>query len=263
MYEGYDHMGPRASVFMAEIRAITTVAHTLMQRKGQNILIRSDSQAAIKAISSTTIDSKTADECRRLLNRLGASNKVTIAWVKAHAKHAGNELADHLAKLGAEQVIGPARFKYYEANASFSYYLLAKSNQMWQSRWDSQPTHKYIQSKFFINNIQENKNKFNFILKHSNRITVGKLIQFLTGHCNLNYHLNHSNNFIETKCRKCGLGPETPVHLMRSCEALNQARRDIFDGHDILQDGFVWYLPQIIRFLQQETDLWELMDLLK
>jgi ribonuclease HI len=263
MYEGYDHMGPRASVFMAEIRAITTVAHTLMQQKGQDILIRSDSQAAIKAISSTTIDSKTVDECRRLLNRLGASNKVTIAWVKAHAKHAGNELADHLAKLGAEQVIGPARFKYYEANASFSYYLLAKSNQMWQSRWDSQPTHKYIQSKFFINNIQENKNKFNFILKHSNRITVGKLIQFLTGHCNLNYHLNHSNNFIETKCRKCGLGPETPVHLLRSCEALNQARRDIFDGHDILPEGFVWNIPQIIRFLQQETDLWELLDQLK
>jgi hypothetical protein len=54
MHEGYDHMGPRASVFMAKIRAITTVAHTLMQRKGQNILIRSDSQVAIKAISITT-----------------------------------------------------------------------------------------------------------------------------------------------------------------------------------------------------------------
>jgi hypothetical protein len=56
---------------------------------------------------------------------------------------------------------------------------------------------------------------------------------------------------------------ETPVHLLRSCEALNQARRDIFDGHDILPEGFVWYLPQIIRFLQQETDFWELMDQLK
>jgi ribonuclease HI len=134
-------MGPRASVFMAEIRAITTVAHTLMQRKGQNILIRSDSQAAIKAISITTIDSKTVDDCRRLLNRLGASNKVTIAWVKAHAQHVGNELADHLAKLGAEQVIRPARFKYYEANASFSCSLLAKSNQLWQARWDAQPKH--------------------------------------------------------------------------------------------------------------------------
>jgi hypothetical protein len=46
-----------------------------------------------------------------------------------HAQHAGNEMADHLAKLGADQVIGPARFKYYEATASFSYSLLAKSNQ--------------------------------------------------------------------------------------------------------------------------------------
>jgi hypothetical protein len=40
------------------------------------------------------------------------------------------------------------------------------------------------------------------------------------------------------------------VHLLRSCEALNQAWRDIFDGHDILQDGFVWSVSQIIRFLQ-------------
>jgi ribonuclease HI len=32
-----------------------------------------------------------------------------FGWVKAHAQHAGNEQADHLAKLGANQVIGPAR----------------------------------------------------------------------------------------------------------------------------------------------------------
>jgi hypothetical protein len=101
-----------------------------------------------------------------------------------------------MAKLGANQVIGPARFKYYEAIASFSYSLLAKSNQLWQTRWDAQPQHKYILSKNVIKNIQENKNKFNFILKHSNRVNVGKLIQFTTGHCNLNYHLNHSNPFI-------------------------------------------------------------------
>jgi ribonuclease HI len=203
IYEGLDHMGPRASVFMAEIRAITTVAHTLMQLKNQKKLIRSDSQAAIKAISNTTIGSKTVDECRRLLNRLGAHNKVSITWIKAHAQHAGNEQADHLAKLGANQTIGPARFKYFEAIASFSHSLLVKSNQMWQQRWDSQPQHKYIQSKFFIQSIQANKNKFNFILKNSNRVVVGKLIQFITGHCNLNYHLNHSNNFIDPVCRKC------------------------------------------------------------
>jgi hypothetical protein len=48
--EGFDYMGPKATVFMAEIRAITTVAHTLMQRKKQKIVIRCDSQAAIKVV---------------------------------------------------------------------------------------------------------------------------------------------------------------------------------------------------------------------
>jgi ribonuclease HI len=48
-----------------------------------------------------------------------AHNKVSIAWVKAHAQHAGNEQTDQLAKLGANQTIGPARFKYFEAIASF------------------------------------------------------------------------------------------------------------------------------------------------
>jgi hypothetical protein len=67
------------------------------------------------------------------------------------------------------QVIGPPRCKYYEAIASFSYSLLAQSNQLWQTRWDAQPQHKYIQSKFFIKNIQENKNKFNFILKQQGK----------------------------------------------------------------------------------------------
>jgi hypothetical protein len=80
-----------------------------------------------------------------------------------------------------------------------------------------------------------------------------------TGHCNLQYHA-------KKKKLNNSLGPSHQRGLCHCCQqtrALNQARRDIFDGHDILQDGFVWYLPQIIWFLQQETDLWELMDQLK
>jgi ribonuclease HI len=65
-------MGLKATVFMAEIRAITTVAHTLMQRKNQKIVIRCDSQAAIQAINNININSKTVLECRKLLNQLGA-----------------------------------------------------------------------------------------------------------------------------------------------------------------------------------------------
>jgi ribonuclease HI len=108
-----------------------------MQRKHQNIVIRCDSQAAINAIISTNISSKTVAKCRRLLNKLGSNNKVSISWSKAHAAHAGNELADRLAKMGANQTIGPARFKYYEATASFSQSLIERSNRKWQLRWDA------------------------------------------------------------------------------------------------------------------------------
>jgi ribonuclease HI len=129
IYEGFDFMGPKATVFMAEIKAITTVAHTLMQRKKQKIIIRYNSQAAIKAINNIKINSKTVLECRKLLNQLGARNSLKICWIKAHALHAGNEMADRLAKMGANQTIGPARFKYYEATASTNQSLIARCNQ--------------------------------------------------------------------------------------------------------------------------------------
>jgi ribonuclease HI len=149
IYEGHNHMSSRATVFMTEIRAITTVAHTLMQRKNQKIIIRCDSQAAILAIKNINISSKTVLECRKLLNQLGARNSLKICWIKAHAAHPGNEMADRLAKMGANQTIGPARFKYYEAVASFNQSLIARSNQKWQERWDEDPS-KYMQSKGLI-----------------------------------------------------------------------------------------------------------------
>jgi ribonuclease HI len=74
---------------------------------------------------NTNINSKTVLECRKLLNQLGARNSLKICWIKAHASHAGNEMADRLAKMGANQTIGPARFKYYEASVSTNQSLIA------------------------------------------------------------------------------------------------------------------------------------------
>jgi hypothetical protein len=133
---------------------------------------------------------------------------------------------------------------------------------MWQQRWDLQPPDKYIHSKVFIQSIQETKNKFNYILRNKNRVCVGKYAQFITGHGYFNYQLNKSNPFIEPNCRKCQNGPETPVHLIVSCEAYTNHRRDAFDGIDVLNPGFGWNIVRIQRFLI-ESDLWTLMDYLE
>jgi hypothetical protein len=246
-------------VFLAEVRAIATVTQVLMQQKKQTILIRCDSQAAIQAIQATNIGSKTVAECRELLNKLGSKYNVTLSWIKAHASHAGNELADRLAKAGANQVIGPGRFKYYEAAASLSQNLTTKSNQQWQQKWDFNPN-KCKQSKFFIQSIKQNITKFNYILKHSNRTIVGRLIQFITGHCNLMYHASKINNFLDPSCRRCQSANETPIHLIRSCPTLTQTRREFFDCQEALCDGFDWNFSQLLKFMQMDSNTWEQMD---
>jgi ribonuclease HI len=107
IYEGYDHMGPRATVFLAEVRAISTVAHTLMQHKNQNIIIRCDSQAAILAINNTNISSKTVlDNCLTdwgpKINSKSAGSKPTLrmramSWLIVLQRWARTKRLDPLA----------------------------------------------------------------------------------------------------------------------------------------------------------------------
>ena len=56
-----------------------------------------DSQAALKALNSSTIKSKVDLNCRRSLENAGLSIK--LCWVVGHS---GNETADELARLRSE-----------------------------------------------------------------------------------------------------------------------------------------------------------------
>jgi ribonuclease HI len=96
-------MGPAATVFQAEIKAITMACKTLYQRNNMDITIRTDSQAAITAIRAINITSNTVLDCKQWLNKLGGKNRVTLAWIQAHAGHPGNDQADALAKAGTAQ----------------------------------------------------------------------------------------------------------------------------------------------------------------
>jgi hypothetical protein len=58
IYEGFDYMGPKATVFMAEIRAITTVAHSLMQRKNQKLSSAATAKQRSKPLITLTLTVK-------------------------------------------------------------------------------------------------------------------------------------------------------------------------------------------------------------
>ena len=106
-------MGKYASIFQAEINAIGRCAEVSIQRNYRNkhIVINSDSQAAIKALNSPIITSRLVWECLGHLNELGRTNRVLLRWVPSHSGIEGNEMADQLAKEGAETpFVGPEPF---------------------------------------------------------------------------------------------------------------------------------------------------------
>jgi len=99
-----ESLGRNTSIFQAEFCAIGRCAEYNLQRNyhGKDIAILFDSQAAIKALSKAKITSKLVNEVRTALDKLGAVNKLTIRWVPGHNNIPGNELADNLARKGAE-----------------------------------------------------------------------------------------------------------------------------------------------------------------
>ncbi|KAJ8909279.1 hypothetical protein NQ315_003485 [Exocentrus adspersus] len=94
--------GSYTTVFQAEVFAILMVA----QREDvkncieERIFICSDSQAALRAISSPRTRSVLVQECGDALS-LARQKEVGLVWVRGHLGIPGNERADQLACLGS------------------------------------------------------------------------------------------------------------------------------------------------------------------
>jgi ribonuclease HI len=257
IYDGHGNMGPAATVFQAEIKAITMACKTLYQRKNMDITIRTDSQAAITAIRAINITSNTVLDCKNWLNKLGGKNRVTLAWIKAHAGHPGNDQADAQAKAGTTQDPGPGPWPNEPASYS-NRNLLEKNMEQWQQKWVAKPD-KYKHSKKFIQNVSQNVTKLNKLLKNNtDRQLVGILVQCITGHCGLRYQEKKSNPLIDSVCRYCRKDVETPIHLIKNCEALTLKRLEIFRA-ETLPDDFDWSPDQVMDFIKS-TGVWTMME---
>ena len=70
-----------------------------------------------------------------------------------------------------------------------------------------------------------------------NRKSLGQLVGFITGHCNVRYHRNNINPELEDQsCRLRGEGIETSWHLIACCPSLIEIRTWLWQRYEIKPD---------------------------
>ncbi|KAJ8925317.1 hypothetical protein NQ315_009147 [Exocentrus adspersus] len=91
------------SAMRAEVFAILMVARRedVKNCTEERIFICSDSQAALRAISSPRTRSMLVQECGDALESLARQEEVELVWVPGHMGIPRNERADQLARLGS------------------------------------------------------------------------------------------------------------------------------------------------------------------
>ena len=82
-----------------------------------------------------------------------------------------------------------------------------------------------LQTKIFFPEVNDKLSKN---LGKIKRDELGKMVSFITGHCNMNRHLNLIDASYDLNCRFSGEAEETPEHVMKSCPSLVSGRLEIF-----------------------------------
>jgi ribonuclease HI len=208
-------LGKFATVCQSEIYAILQCAFEDIRTayKHKRILIFSDSQAALKVLSSPKVTSGLVAECLDALSALASLNTVTLVWVPGHYGISGNEEADKLARqasamplLGLEPTLGIPKCSAREAIKNWTEY-------QHYIAWKDLPGHRH--GKLFIS--RTSKRRTEDLLKLSGH-RLKMAVAIFTGHASVRNHLHIMGLFDgDPTCRFCRMETETVQHIICCC----------------------------------------------
>ena len=120
------------------------------------------------------------------------------------------------------------------------------SQTKWCKAWKSHEQARQIKIWFPKPNSKKSQQLFNM-----SRKTLGKLVQFLTGHYKLKRHKNLQDGIHDPySCRLCLEEEESSFHVIAECQATQSLRTKIFDLPTHPPDRRV---SQVARFLKESS----------
>jgi RNase H len=166
-------------------------------------------------------------ECKQRLNELGRRNKVTLVWIPGHEGIPGNENADKLARLGAEnRFIGPE--PRFGISMTTRKHLVKKWLRNEHSRtWLSYNGARH--TKIFCGTPSK---KISDALLNLSRTNIKRVIEVVTNHCSLNEYLFKIGCTVSPKCL-CRHDVESGSHIIAECPRYRTFRWKIFDKPEL------------------------------
>jgi hypothetical protein len=201
------------TITQTEIIAIKECALECLRHglKGTEVIILSDSLSALRAIDSFQIFTKIVDECVKTLNKLGATNRVTIAWVPSHSGVEGNETADRIARKHCNDInVCPTlACNIDKIPKIIEEGCLKRAKGKWLDK-----KKEYAHANIFIKGYDEvltNK------LVRGSRAKLRTLTCLYSGHGPTNSFLKTFGKVQSDNCRFCKSSRETMYHLIQCC----------------------------------------------
>lgn len=238
VYEEAGRLDDHATVYMAEVFALTSLLSLILLRKdfrGKTFRIFSDCFSGLTAIEETIKNDQTIYELCVLLHKARRIAGIDLKWVRGHSGNTGNEYADTLAKKGTGlELRGPLPVLPFPRSLVkemvHEFYV-----ERWNWRWFGHRGEKYRQSHLAVPVVNTDKLRF-LANSHFTRGEIDIMMQMMTGHARLSRHLSQWRQ-IDPGCRLCGEegALETPYHIVAECGACTQTRREILVYRDSLE----------------------------
>ena len=234
-------LSPNHTVFQCEAHALHR-AGILLQNilsspndSEHRVIIYTDSQALIKALSKSHTSSKTICQVHNTLNTTSSNHFVSIEWVPGHEGHQGNESADKLANIrntrykpDLENNIPPS------PNSFFKHKIKEYITQKFRNRWSNSKISE--NTKEIVSAILERNLHGQHLFKLGTDI-LRPLTRLITGHNNLNHFQNKINFTTAPFCSFCeDEVHETALHLICNCEYFANKRMQKFGEDPITID---------------------------